>query len=79
MDSRPCVVHIIHRFDTGGLENGVVNLINNMPAYRHVVLAITDIGAFRGRVQAPGTAFIALHKPPGQGLRLYAKVFRLPS
>lgn len=76
-DSRPCVVHIVHRFDTGGLENGVANLINNMPAYRHVVLAITDIGAFKARVQAPGTSFFALHKPPGQGLWLYAKVFRL--
>jgi len=25
----PLVAHILHRFDTGGLENGVVNLINH--------------------------------------------------
>ena len=35
----PLVVHVLFRFDTGGLENGVVNLINHMPrsAYRHAV------------------------------------------
>ena len=31
---RPLVVHLVYRFDTGGLENGVVNLINHMPAER---------------------------------------------
>ena len=44
-DDRPLVAHVMHRFDTGGLENGVVNLINHMPAnsYRHAVIALTDI------------------------------------
>jgi len=31
-DPRPLVVHVMYRFDTGGLENGIVNLINHMPA-----------------------------------------------
>ena len=31
-DDRPLVLHVMHRFATGGLENGVVNLINHMPA-----------------------------------------------
>ena len=44
-DKRPLVLHVVHRFDTGGLENGLVNLINHMPesAYRHGVLALTEI------------------------------------
>ena len=29
-DPRPLVVHLLHRFDTGGLENGVVNVINHL-------------------------------------------------
>jgi sugar transferase (PEP-CTERM/EpsH1 system associated) len=70
-------VHLLHRFDTGGLENGVVNLINSLPQFRHAVVAITEITDFKDRVKAPGTRFIALHKPPGQGLWLYAKVYRL--
>lgn len=76
-DSRPVVVHVLHRFDTGGLENGVVNLINHMPAFRHVVVAVTEITAFKERVKAPGTQFIALQKPPGQGFWLYPRVYKL--
>ena len=33
-DPRPLVAHILHRFDIGGLENGVVNLVNRLPARR---------------------------------------------
>ena len=76
-DARPLVVHILHRFDTGGLENGVVNLINHLPQFRHAVVAITEITAFKERVKAPGTQFISLNKPPGQGLWLYPRVYRL--
>ncbi|MGQ3051442.1 MAG: TIGR03088 family PEP-CTERM/XrtA system glycosyltransferase [Roseateles sp.] len=76
-DPRPLVVHLLHRFDTGGLENGVVNLINHLPAFRHAVVAVTEITAFKDRVKAPGTQFIALNKPPGQGFWLYPRVYRL--
>jgi hypothetical protein len=27
----PLVAHVIHRLDVGGMENGLVNLINHMP------------------------------------------------
>lgn len=77
VDARPLVVHLLHRFDTGGLENGVVNLINHLPAFRHAVVAVTEITSFKARVSAPGTQFIALNKPPGQGLWLYPRVYRL--
>lgn len=76
-DQRPLVMHLIYRFDTGGLENGVVNLINHLPAFRHAVVAVTQITAFKERVKAPGTQFVALDKPPGQGCWLYPHVYRL--
>ena len=76
-DTRPLVVHLVHRFDTGGLENGVVNLINHLPAFRHAVVAVTEITSFKDRVKAPGTQFIALNKPPGQGFWLYPRAYRL--
>lgn len=76
-DTRPLVVHLVHRFDTGGLENGVVNLINHLPQFRHAVVAVTEITAFKSRVTAPGTQFFALNKPPGQGFWLYPRVYRL--
>lgn len=76
-DARPLVVHLLYRFDTGGLENGVVNIINHLPAFRHAVVAVTEITAFKERVRAPGTQFIELHKPPGQGFWLFPRVYQL--
>ncbi len=78
-DPRPLVLHVMHRFDTGGLENGIVNLINHMPpdAYRHTVLALTDVTDFRQRILTPDVGFIALDKAPGHGVWQYAKLFRL--
>jgi len=75
----PLVAHVLHRFDTGGLENGVVNLINHLPAdaFRHVVIALTEVTDFRYRLQRPDVECIALHKPPGQGAKIYPQVWRL--
>lgn len=75
----PLVAHILHRFDTGGLENGVVNLINHMSpqAFRHVVIALTEVTDFRHRLQRPDVDCIALHKPPRQGAWMYPQVWRL--
>lgn len=79
MTGRPLVMHILHRFDTGGLENGVVNLINHMPAsaYRHMVVALTEVTDFRLRLRPADVECVALHKPPGHGARLYPRLWRL--
>jgi sugar transferase (PEP-CTERM/EpsH1 system associated) len=78
-DQRPLVLHVVYRFDTGGLENGIVNLINHMPstAYRHAVLALTEVTDFRERIQRRDVEFISLHKPPGHGVWQYPKLFKL--
>ena len=78
-DTRPLVAHILHRFDIGGLENGVVNLINHMPAgaYRHMVVALTEVTDFKRRLHDPSVPCIALNKPPGQGARVYPKLWQL--
>lgn len=69
----------MYRFDTGGLENGIVNLINHMPgdAYRHAVLALTEVTDFKQRISRQDVAFRSLRKPPGQGFWQYPKLFRL--
>ena len=75
----PLVLHVVHRFDTGGLENGLANLINHMPAqaYRHAVVALTEVTEFRHRVQRADVEFISLNKSPGQGFKLYPRLWRL--
>jgi sugar transferase (PEP-CTERM/EpsH1 system associated) len=75
----PLVVHLLLRFDTGGLENGVVNLINHMPrgAYRHMVVALTEVTDFRQRLQRDDVECVALHKGPGHGAKVYPRLWRL--
>ena len=79
VDKRPLVLHVVYRFDVGGLENGIVNLLNHMPrsSYRHVIVALTEVTEFRRRVLRDDVEFIALHKPPGHGVWLYPALFRL--
>ena len=78
-DPRPLVAHVVYRFDVGGLENGVVNLINHMPrdAYRHAVIALSDITDFRRRVERDDVQFIALNQFSGHGIKLYPKLFKV--
>ena len=78
-DPRPLVAHVMYRFDTGGLENGIVNLINHMPAdrYRHAVIALTEVTNFKKRIQRGDVEFISLNKAPGHGIWLFPKLFAL--
>lgn len=78
-DHRPLVVHVVYRFDVGGLENGVVNLINHMPedAYRHAIIALTEVTDFHKRIKRNDVQFISLHKPSGHLYSLYPRLFRL--
>ncbi|CAD5375213.1 Sugar transferase [Rubrivivax sp. A210] len=78
-DTRPLVLHVVYRFAVGGLENGVVNLINRMaPArWRHGVLALTEVDpGFARRIVRDDVSFTSLHKPPGQGLRELPRLWR---
>ena len=73
-------MHVMYRFDTGGLENGVVNLINHLPvpAYRHAVVALTEVvPSFAQRIQRDDVAYFSLHKPPGHGAKLYPRLAQL--
>lgn len=78
-DSRLLVAHVVYRFDVGGLENGLVNLINRMPPdrFRHAVIALTEITDFRRRIALDDVEFVALNKGPGHGIALYPKLHRL--
>jgi sugar transferase (PEP-CTERM/EpsH1 system associated) len=78
-DQRPLICHVIFRLAIGGLENGVVNLINWMPAdrYRHAILCISHATDFRQRVRRPDVAIVEAHKKAGKDLAAYARLFRL--
>ena len=78
-DPRPLIAHVVYRFDTGGLENGVVNLVNRMrrDAWRHAIIALTSITEYRRRIVREDVEFVALDQPPGHGLWMYPRMTRL--
>jgi len=75
----PLIAHVVQHFGMGGLENGVVNLLNRIPAnrYRHVVVCLDGYTDFRHRLERDDVQFFALHKRPGKDLGLYGRLFRL--
>jgi sugar transferase (PEP-CTERM/EpsH1 system associated) len=70
----------VHGFSVGGLENGLVNLVNRMPAqrWRHAIVSLTQVsGRFAERVQRDDVQFIELDKRPGHLVRDYPRLYRL--
>lgn len=78
-DRRPLVLHVIHHLYIGGMENGLVNLINHMPAerYRHAILCVEDYSDFRLRITRPDVAVIGLHRSRIGVWRMRLEMFRL--
>jgi len=77
---RPLIAHVVRRFSVGGLENGIVNLVNRLPesAWRHAIVALTEVADdFRARIRRDDVTCVALHKPPGQPFGLYPRLYRL--
>lgn len=75
----PLVVHVIHRLTTGGLENGLVNLLNAMPKerYRHAIVCMTDYNDFAKRIQRDDVEIYALHKREGKDIGAYWRLWKL--
>jgi sugar transferase (PEP-CTERM/EpsH1 system associated) len=78
-DPRPRIVHVVYRFDVGGLENGLANLVNRLPvaSYRHVIVALTEVTEFRRRIVREDVDYVSLHKGAGHGFRLFPRLYRL--
>ncbi|WP_206196774.1 TIGR03088 family PEP-CTERM/XrtA system glycosyltransferase [Zooshikella ganghwensis] len=75
----PLIAHLVFRLDVGGLENGLVNLINRIPEsrYRHAIVCMTDFSDFAQRIKRSDVQIIALHKKEGQDWRLYFRLWKV--
>ncbi|MCK5664848.1 MAG: glycosyltransferase, partial [Thiotrichaceae bacterium] len=76
--SKHLIAHVIYRFGMGGLENGLVNIINRLPdeQYQHVIICMTDHGVFSGRLNK-SVEIYDMHKKPGKDLMLYFRLWKL--
>jgi sugar transferase (PEP-CTERM/EpsH1 system associated) len=78
--SRPLVAHVVFRFGVGGLENGIVNLINHLPRerWRHAIVSLTDVSdEFTQRIVRSDVSYIALGKKAGHLVRYYPRLLRV--
>lgn len=75
----PLVAHVIYALGTGGLENGLVNLINRAPPdrYRHAIICLTSSGQFASRLKDKQVPVISLNKKPGHDLGVYWRLWRV--
>ena len=68
--------HTIYAFKDGGMEQGLLNIINHGDArrFRHVVLSLTEAGAFTSRLQSEACSVVELQKRDGNDLRLPGRI-----
>ena len=72
------IAHVVHRFDCGGLQNGMVNIINLLPSreFDHTVISLTDSTDFRGRLPE-NVPVVELHKRPGASPAYLYRVWKM--
>ena len=76
MASQPLIAHVIHHLFMGGMENGLVNLINRMPPdrYRHCVVCAEDFSDFRDRIERPDVQVLAMKKSTLTRMELFRRL-----
>ena len=76
MTSPALIAHVIYRLDVGGLENGLVNLINRLPdgKFRHAVICLAGYSSFRDRIQRADVPVLSLEKQPGKDPAAYLRM-----
>jgi sugar transferase (PEP-CTERM/EpsH1 system associated) len=72
------ICHVIHRLEFGGLQNGLVNIVNGLDRrrFRHTVLCLTDATAFKARITNPDTRIVEIHKAAGKDAGAYWRVWK---
>lgn len=77
-NSKKTIVHLIYRFDIGGLERVMVNCINAMENehYQHVVVALTEVTDFSKHLNGSVRVY-QLDKQPGKDLKSHWRLFKL--
>lgn len=73
---RIVVGHTIHAFRDGGMERGILNLINygDWERFAHVILCLTEAGAFAEQITAPRCELVEFHKREGNDLSLPVRI-----
>ena len=76
--TKPLIVHVLHSFDTGGMERFVATLIDRTrDRYRHAVVCFTGAGELRGDIERSGATYTSLGKKSGKDWLNYVRLWRV--
>src|SRR5262245_65882349 len=71
------VAHVVRSLEVGGLENGVVNVVNAAaPDIRHVIVCLRGAGALSARLHR-GVDVMSLGKRDGHDFMAFLRLVRL--
>ncbi|MBF0265650.1 MAG: glycosyltransferase [Gammaproteobacteria bacterium] len=72
------VLHLIYRFDIGGLEKVLAESINNLnEGFEHTVVSLTEIAQYASENLNYQIPLIALNKKPGNDFSIYGRLYKL--
>ena len=76
MEKKIHIMHILQTLETGGLENGLVNQINNIDTerYKISVCCLNSSGAMEKRIKNKQTKIIVIGEKPGKAYTLPFKI-----
>lgn len=78
MSLEKTVLHLIYRFDIGGLEKVMIECINHSSnVFKHVVISLTNVTEFSTQNLHKDIDIVALNKKPGNDFSIYLKLYRL--
>ncbi len=72
------ICHIIFKLDYGGLENGLVNIINNLNSkdFHHSIISLTSVTSFQNRINCKEYEIIEINKKEGKDIRAFFRVYK---
>ena len=70
------IAHVVYSFGTGGIENGIVNIVNNLDVqrYQHVICCLTQAGNFTKRLKTKNYLIYELNKNEGNDFHIIFKL-----
>jgi len=78
-EESPLIAHVIYQLGIGGLENGLVNLINQTPKtrYRHAIICLKGATDFKERINRDDVEIYELHKREGNDFSVFIRLYKL--
>ena len=79
MNTKLTIAHVVHSFGAGGIENGIVNIVNNInkEKYCHIICCLSQTGDFENRLLFDNYIIYSLNKKEGNDISVPIKLIKI--